>query len=92
MKSVPSLEEMISVLQTNFEYSFNEYKTRKKIIRSNTDWSDTQVSDELGWQKRRYENELRENLRETSLNIIEEIENLVKSLNQTISEWKIKNL
>ena len=82
---------MISVLQTNFEYSFDEYKTRKKIIRSNTDWSDTQVSDELDWQKRRYENELRENLRETSLNIIEEIENLVKSLNQTISEWKIKN-
>jgi hypothetical protein len=46
----------------------------------------------MPWQERCYENELRGNLKETSLNIIEEIENLVKSLNQTISEWKIINL
>jgi hypothetical protein len=43
-------------------------------------------------QKRRYENELRVNLRVAALKTIEEIENLVKSLNEAITKWKIENL
>ena len=38
---------------------------------------------------RRYENELRVNLRIAALNTIEEIENLTISLNNAIREWKV---
>ncbi|MBW2338464.1 MAG: hypothetical protein JRF47_17240 [Deltaproteobacteria bacterium] len=45
--------------------------------------------DELERQKRHYENELRVNLRIAALNTIEEIENLIISLNNAIREWKV---
>jgi hypothetical protein len=48
--------------------------------------------DELERQRRHYENELHVNLRIAALDTIEEIENLIKSLSQTIAEWKIENL
>jgi hypothetical protein len=89
---IPSIEEMIPILQANQEYLFDEYKSKQEIIHSNKDWSERQVLDELEHLKIRYENELRVDLKVTALNIIEEIENLIKSLNQTIAEWKIKNL
>jgi len=44
---------------------------------------------ELEKQKRHYENELRVNLRIAALNTIEEIENLIISLNNAIREWKV---
>ena len=50
------------------------------------------MDDEVENQKIRYENELRVNLRVAALKTIEEIENLVKSLNQAIMRWKIENL
>jgi hypothetical protein len=65
---------------------------RRKIMKSHLSWSEEQIDDELENQKIRYENELRVNLRVASLKTIEEIENLVKSLNQAITEWKIENL
>jgi len=43
-------------------------------------------------QKRRFENELVVNLRVAAINTIEEVENLVASLNQAIKKWKIENL
>jgi len=89
---IPSLEEMISILQMNFEYNFDEYKAKRKISRSHIGWDDSQVLDELERQRRNYENELHVNLRVAALDTIEEIENLIKNLSQTISEWKIKNL
>ena len=65
---------------------------RRKIMKSHLSWSREQVDDELEKQKIRYENELRVNLRIAALDTIAEIENLVKSLNQAITKWKIENL
>ena len=89
---IPSFEEMISILERDFDHTFDEFMARRKIMKSHISWSREQVDDELEKQKIRYENELRVNLRVAALNTIEEIENLVKSLNQAITEWKIENL
>ena len=89
---VPSYEEMISILERDFEHTFDEFMARRKIMKSHISWSREQVDDELEKQKIRYENELRVNLKVAALNTIEEIENLVKSLKQAITEWKIENL
>jgi response regulator of citrate/malate metabolism len=83
---------MISILERDFEHTFDEFMARRKIMKSHISWSREQVDDELEKQKIRYENELRVNLKVAALNTIEEIENLVKSLNQAITEWKIENL
>jgi hypothetical protein len=89
---IPSYDEMISILDRDFEHNFDEYMTRRRIMKSHLTWSNEQVDDELERQKRRYENELRVNLRVAALNTIEEIENLVKSLQEAITRWKIENL
>jgi DNA-directed RNA polymerase len=89
---IPSYDEMITILDRDFEHSFDEFMTRRKIMKSHLTWSREQVDDEMERQKRRYENELRVNLRVAALKTIEEIENLVKSLNEAITKWKIENL
>ena len=89
---IPSLDEMISILERNFEHTFDDYKAKRRIRRLHWDWGDNQVSDELERQRRRYENELRVNLKVAALSTIDEIENLIKSLKWTITEWKVKNL
>ena len=88
----PSLEEMISILQRDFDHSFDEFMTRRKIIRSHLDWSEDQVESEIEVQKRRFENELGVNLRVAALSTIEEIEKLITNLNNAIKKWKIENL
>jgi hypothetical protein len=87
-----SLEEMISILKRGFEYSFDEFMTRRKVKKSHIDWSEDQIESEIEMQKRRFENELGVNLRVAALNTIEEIEKLITSLNNAIKKWKIKNL
>lgn len=89
---IPLLEEMIAILEKNFQYSFDEYKVKQRIKRLHWDWGKAQVNDELDRQRRHYENELRVNLQVAALNTIDEIENLIKSLGQMIAEWKIENL
>ena len=89
---IPSYEEMISILERDFDHTFDELMARRKIMKSHLSWGRDQVDDELEQQKIRYENELRVNLRVAALSTIEEIENLVKSLNQAITRWKIENL
>ena len=89
---IPSYEEMISILERDFDHTFDEFMARRKIMKSHISWSREQIDDELENQKIRFENELRVNLRVAALNTIEEIENFVKSLNQAITEWKIENL
>ena len=88
----PSLEEMIKILQRDFEHPFDEFPARRKIMRSHMDWGEDQVEDELEAQKRRFENEIGVNLRVAALNTIEEIEKLITSLNEAIKKWKIENL
>jgi len=89
---IPSLEEMICILEGNYEFSFDEYKAKRNIRRLHLDWNDIQVEDEVDRQRRHYENELRVNLKVAALNTTEEIENLIKSLMVAITDWKIKNL
>lgn len=89
---IPTLEEMISFLEKNFDHSFDEYIIAQKIKRTHPEWNKEQVAEELDKQKRNYENELRVNLRIAALNTIEEIENLIISLNNAIREWKIMHL
>lgn len=89
---IPSYEEMISILERDFDHTFDEFMARRKIMKSHISWNREQIDDELEKQKIRFENELRVNLRVAALKTIEEIENLVKSLNQAITEWKIENL
>ena len=89
---VPSLEEMKLFLEENFDHSFDEYMITQKTKRSHPEWSREQVLEELDRQKRNYENELRVNLRVAALNTIEEIENLIISLNNAIREWKVMHL
>lgn len=89
---VPSLEEMISILEKEFDHPFDEFMTRRRIIKSHLDWSKEQVQGEIERQKRRFENELRVNLRVAAVNTIQEIENLIASLNNAVKKWKIENL
>jgi DNA-directed RNA polymerase len=89
---IPSYDEMLTILDRDYEHSFDEFMTRRKIMKSHLTWSREQVDDEMERQKRRYENELRVNLRVAALKTIEEIENLVKGLNEAITKWKIENL
>jgi hypothetical protein len=89
---IPSIEEMISILERNFDHPFDEFMTRRKIARSHIDWNEEQIEAEIEMQKRRFENELCVNLRVAALNTIEEIEKLITSLKNTIKNWKIENL
>ena len=89
---IPTLEEMKRFLKKNFDHSFDEYIVTQKIKRSHPEWSNERVAEELDKEKRHYENELRANLRIAAVNTIEEIENLIISLNNAIREWKIMNL
>ena len=89
---IPTLEEMKFFLEQNFEHTFDEYLITQKIKRSHPTLSNDQVMEDLDRQKRHYENELRVNLRIAALNTIEEIENLIISLNNHIREWKVLNL
>jgi RNA processing factor Prp31 len=88
----PSLEQMISILTRDFDHSFDEFMTRRGIMKSHPEWGDDQIEAEIEMQKRRFENELGVNLRVAALNTIEEIEKLITSLNNAIKKWKIENL
>ena len=89
---IPSFDEMIAILDRDYDHTFDDFMARRKIMKSHLTWSKEQVDDELERQKIRYESELRVNLRVAALNTIEEIENLVKSLNDAITRWKVENL
>ena len=83
---------MTSILKGDFDHSFDEFMARRKIVKSHLSWSQEQIDDEVENQKIRFENELQMNLRVAALDTIEEIENLVKSLNQAITKWKVENI
>jgi hypothetical protein len=89
---IPSLEEMIAILEKDYDHTFDEFMTRRKIKKMHLSWSESQIEDELEMEKRHFENELMVNLKIAALNTIEEIESLVRGLNQAITKWKIENL
>jgi hypothetical protein len=83
---------MESYLLENTDYSFDEYQTAKKIQHSHLQWSEEQIAAELEVQKRHYETEFRNNLKVATQKAVNEVENLVNSLKDTIKAWKTKNL
>ena len=89
---IPSQALMESFLLENIDYSFDEYQTVKKIQLSHLKWSREQIVAELEVQKRRYEKKFRDNLKVATQKAVNEVENLVNSLKDTIKAWRIKNL
>jgi len=89
---IPSMEEMVSILERDFDHPFDDYMARSKIMKSHMNWNEDRIEAEIEVQKRRFENELGVNLRVAALNTIEEIEKLITSLNNAIKRWKIENL
>ena len=89
---VPSQRKMESYLLESIDYAFDEYQTIKRIQRSNPQWSEERITDEFEKQKRRHEKEFRYNMNVAAQNAVNEVENLVRSLKDTIKAWKIKNL
>jgi hypothetical protein len=89
---IPSMEEMISILERDFDHPFDDYMARSKIMKSHMNWNEDRIETEIEIQKRRFENELGVNLRVAALSTVEEIEKLITSLNNAIKRWKIENL
>ena len=89
---IPSQNQMESYLFETISYGFNEYQTAKKIQRSRPEWSEEQIAEELEKQKRRYDKEFNDNLKLAAQNAITELENMIRSLKDTIKVWRIKNL
>jgi len=89
---IPSQKEMEHILKDFIDYNFNEYRNKRKIIAKHPTWDDEQVNDEVYSLKMRYDEEYRQNLRQAAAEAINEIENLLSSLNDAVKAWKIKNL
>ena len=89
---VPALEEMESILKRNFENLFDEHHIIQRIEALHPSWDKLMISDELDRQRRYHERKLRERLRAVSVETINEIENLIASLNEMIRNWKVFNL
>ena len=89
---VPTLEEMESILKRNFENLFDEYHAIQGIEALNPSWDKLMISDELDRQRRYHERKIRERIRAVSVETINEIENLIASLNEMIRNWKVFNL
>jgi hypothetical protein len=89
---VPSQEEMETFIRDKFCEPFDEYRQRTKIRKLHPEWSEVEISDELERQEREQDRESRAKMRWFSQGTIEEIEKLIKSLNQEITKWKVNNL
>ena len=89
---VATLEEMESILSRNFENLFDEHHAIQSIQASHPAWDKLMILEELDKQRRFYERKLRERLRAVSVDTINEIENLIASLNEMIRSWKVLNL
>ena len=90
--NIPTLDEMMAILQNNFQHHFDEYKAIQSIKRSHPEWDREIVNSEMEREKEKYENELQVNLRVAALNTIDEIEKLITSLNKSIRQWKVISL
>ena len=89
---IPSQEEMENLLKDSMDYDFDEYQIKKKIEAKHTSWGDERVNDEVYKLKLRYDKEYQQNFMQAILEAFAEIESLIRSLNDAIKAWKIKNL
>jgi hypothetical protein len=92
MFQVPSNEEMETTIRDKFREPFDEYRQRIKIRKLHPEWSEVEISDQLERQKMKQDRESRTKIRWFSQRTIEEIEKLIRSLNQEITKWKVNNL
>jgi hypothetical protein len=89
---IPSQKKMENILKDFIDYDFDEYQKNKKVKAKNPSWEDEQVNDEVYKLKMRHDKEYQGNLRQAASQAISEIENLLRSFNDAIKAWKIKNL
>jgi hypothetical protein len=89
---VPSQEEMETFIRDKFSEPFDEYKLRTKMRKLHPEWSEVEISDDLERQEREQERESRTRMKWFIQSTIDEIEKLIKSLNQEITKWKVNNL
>jgi hypothetical protein len=89
---VPSIEDIESVLSNDPDYTFDEGTATFRIRRSHPAWSEVQLTDELERERLAFEKRKREKLRVAAMAVVDEIENLLKSFDQTITQWKVMNL
>lgn len=90
--NVPSLNQMEDFLKDVIDYSFDEYEEMKQLVARYPSWSQDQLNEALYSRKIRYDREHHENLRQAAIEAIQEVENLLASLNDAIKAWKIKHL
>ena len=89
---VLSNEEMETIIRDKFREPFDEYRQRIRIRKLHPEWSEVEISDQLERQKMKQDRESRTKIRWFSQRTIEEIEKLIKRLNQQITKWKVNNL
>jgi len=89
---VPTIQDIESMMADDPDYSFDEGTAIFRIRRSHPAWGDVQVMDELERERMAFEKRRREKLRVAALSVVDEIEYLLKSFAQTITQWKILNL
>jgi transcription termination factor NusB len=89
---IPSEKEMEKYLKKFIDYAFDDYQVTRKVIGSHPGWGQEMVTNEVERLKRRYDKEYYSNLVMAVNRTVEEIENLLRGLEDTIKKWKIKNL
>ena len=90
--NIPSEKEMVDHLKGFIDYAFDEYQVTKKVIGSHPGWNEEMVVNEVERLKNRYDKEYHTNMMTAVNQTVEEVENLIRSLGDTIKKWKIKNL
>ena len=90
--NVPSINQMEDFLKDIIDYSYDEYEETKKLSARYPSWTEDQINEALYSHKMRYDREHHENVRQAAFEAINEIENLLASLNDAIKSWKIKHL
>jgi hypothetical protein len=83
---------MIDYLKGFTDDAFGEYQVTKKVIGSHPGWHGDMVSSAVESLKIRYDKKYHTNLMTAVNQTVEEVENFIRSLDETIKRWKIKNL
>ena len=89
---VPTEREIEKYLTDFIEYAFDEYRATKKVTGAHPGWNEEMITAEVDRIKRRSDKEYRSNIISAANQTVQEIENLIKSLDDTIRRWKIIHL
>ena len=89
---MPAQKEMEQILKNFIDYDFDEYEVMKKVKGKQPNWDEQEINHQVYKVKAKHDREYQDNLNKATSGAINEIENLLSSLNDTIRAWKIKNL